>query len=511
MIVLFYKEFIKSISFIKLRIGEITLTLFLLASIFPIIDEGGKTMERKKFETDPHRPIYHFLPPANWMNDPNGLIQWEDGTYHLFYQYNPDSPQPANICWGHAVSKDLVHWKNYPVALSPTPNGPDKDGCWTGCAVNDNGTPTLIYTGVFPESVCIAMGDNKLLNFKKYDKNPVIPKPPEGMEVTGFRDPYVWREEDGWYLVLGSGIKGKGGLALLYRSKDLRQWEYLHPLCEGKEEETGFMWECPNFSPLGEDKYVLITSPIPLFYPIYLLGSYQEHRLSVEKIGKVDGCKHSFYAPQIFRDRKGRLIMFGWLRELRSAEAQKEAGWSGVMSLPRQISLKNGEFAVDVVPETEKLRGKRLNSLSNIGIQGDAFLPLEGVEGDILEIIARFRPMEAKSFGVAIRRSQNGEEETLIGYDEEKKAVFVDASRSSHDDSVAKPICYTKLRLKNEPITLHIFLDRSVIEVFANKKIALATRIYPTRKDSLGVGLFSKGGRTTLEKFEAWEMESIWK
>jgi beta-fructofuranosidase len=495
----------------KARLKEISLTLFLFVLIFPIISKGGNAMERKKLESDPHRPIYHFLPPANWMNDPNGLIQWEDGTYHLFYQYNPDFPQPANIRWGHAVSKDLLHWEDYPIALAPTPGGPDKDGCWTGCAVNDNGTPTLIYTGVFPECVCIATGDKKLLTFQKYENNPVIAKPPEGMEVTGFRDPYVWREPDGWYLVLGSGIKGKGGLALLYHSKNLRNWEYLHPLCEGKEEETGFMWECPNFFPIGDDKYVLITSPIPLGYPIYLMGRYKEHRLSVERIGKVDGCEHSFYAPQIFRDRKGRLIMFGWLRELRSAEAQKEAGWSGVMSLPRQISLKDGEFSVDVIPEAEKLRGKMLNSLSNIELKGDSFLPLENVKGDALEIIARFRPMEGKSFGVVVRRSENGEEETLIGYDAEKKAIFVDASRSSLDDSVARHICYANLELKDNALILHIYLDRSVIEAFVNNKIALSTRVYPTRRDSVGVGLFSKGGKTELEKFEAYELGSIWK
>jgi sucrose-6-phosphate hydrolase SacC (GH32 family) len=203
--------------------------------------------------------------------------------------------------------------------------------------------------------------------------------------------------------------------------------------------------------------------------------------------------------------------MFGWLRELRSAEAQKEAGWSGVMSLPRQISLKDGEFSVDVIPEAEKLRGKMLNSLSNIELKGDSFLPLENVKGDALEIIARFRPMEGKSFGVVVRRSENGEEETLIGYDAEKKAIFVDASRSSLDDSVAKHICYANLELKNNALILHIYLDRSVIEVFVNNKIALSTRVYPTRRDSVGVGLFSKGGKTELEKFEAYELGSIWK
>src|SRR5215813_2310009 len=99
---------------------------------------------RKQLETDPHRPGFHYLPPKNWMNDPNGLIQWE-GKFHLFYQHNPNGPVWGNIHWGHAVSPDLVHWSDLPIALAPTPGGPDEVGCFSGCAVN-NGVPTLIYT-----------------------------------------------------------------------------------------------------------------------------------------------------------------------------------------------------------------------------------------------------------------------------------------------------------------------------------------------------------------------------
>ncbi|MBC7327497.1 glycoside hydrolase family 32 protein [bacterium] len=479
--------------------------LLFFLSIILVLAQAGVRQEKSD---DPHRPIYHFLPPAHWMNDPNGLIQWGD-TYHMFYQYNPAFPKAGKVCWGHAISKDLIHWKDYPIALEPTPAGPDKDGCWTGCAVDDNGTPTLIYTGVFPECVCIAIGDKELLKWEKYEKNPVIPAPPEGFEVTGFRDPYVWREKDGWYLVLGSGVKGKGGIAFLYKSQDLRTWEYLHPLCEGKEEETGFMWECPNFFPL-DGKHILITSPIPLGYPIYLIGNYRNHRLNVEKIGKVDVCPHSFYAPQIFKDKKGRMLMFGWLREMRSFEAQKEAGWSGVMSLPRVLSLTDGELAQDVVPEIQNIRTSNHYKISNVEIEETDFKVLHGVNGDALEIEAVFRPQEAKSFGIVIRRSPNGEERTLIGYDTTKQEVFLDATSSSLDETVQKPFFSAKMVLNDSPLYIRVFIDRSVVEVFFNKKIALTTRIYPTRRDSTEVGLFSKGGKAELERFEAWTMKSIW-
>ena len=92
---------------------------------------------------DPDRPRSHFLPPSNWLNDPNGLIQWR-GVYHMFYQYNPAGPFHGTIAWGHASSTDLVHWTHLPVALAPSPDGPDAGGCWSGCAVDDDGVPTII-------------------------------------------------------------------------------------------------------------------------------------------------------------------------------------------------------------------------------------------------------------------------------------------------------------------------------------------------------------------------------
>jgi beta-fructofuranosidase len=177
------------------------------------------------------------------MNDPNGPIWWK-GKYHLFYQLNPHSAVWGDMHWGHAVSPDMLHWRHEPVALAPTPGGPDSEGCFSGSAVVDNGVPTFIYTGVQnapPEKVTLRDGNDKLretqmlavaeddglLHWKKLE-TPVIATPPEGMKVTGFRDPCVWKEADGWYLGVGSGERGKGGCVLLYRSADLRRWEYLH-------------------------------------------------------------------------------------------------------------------------------------------------------------------------------------------------------------------------------------------------------------------------------------------
>src|SRR3954447_4644989 len=151
---------------------------------------GANTMNVESMAHDPHRPRYHFLPPANWMNDPNGLIQWR-GRYHLFYQHNPEAPTPGTIHWGHALSDDLVRWRDLPLALSPTPGSVDESSVFSGCAVDDNGTATVLYTGVRrdpnrprTERPCLATStDDDLRTWRKYEGNPVIAAPPPGLDV----------------------------------------------------------------------------------------------------------------------------------------------------------------------------------------------------------------------------------------------------------------------------------------------------------------------------------------
>ena len=185
---------------------------------------------QQRLAVDPHRPQYHFLPKANWVNDPNGPIFWK-GYHHLFYQYSSTIYPQGPKWWGHARSKDMVYWEHLPMALAPTPGGPDKDGCWSGSAFINNGVPTLVYTGVFPQVQCLATSDDDMTTWKKFSGNPVVGAPPAGLAVTGFRDPSIWREGDSWLMTVGSGFQGQGGAVLLYGSKDLAHWDYLHPLC----------------------------------------------------------------------------------------------------------------------------------------------------------------------------------------------------------------------------------------------------------------------------------------
>lgn len=469
---------------------------------------------------DPHRPRYHFLPPANWLNDPNGLIQFR-GAYHMFYQYNPHGAFHGTMHWGHASSTDLVHWTHLPIALAPTPGGPDSGGCWSGCAVDDDGVPTLIYSGHVADTPggfqlpCLATSTDDLLTFTKHG-TALMESPPPELDLIAFRDHSVWKEGDTWYQAIGSGIRGSGGAVLLFRSQNLRNWEYLHPLATGEETRTeplwtGSMWECPDFFPLA-DRHVLIISAWherKTFHSVWMIGDYAGHRFTPEREGYVD-LGRSFYAPQSMFDEHGRRIMWGWLREERKLAAQMTAGWSGVMSLPRILSIApNGDLGMEPAPELQMLRGAHVTR-SGIALADGSSSALPELRGATLEIIAEWQRGDASAVGLDVRCSPDGEEMTRIVYDWTQQQLRIERNRSSLDDDAGKGDVGGTLALDDdEPLRLHIFLDGSVVEIFANGRACLSARIYPTRADSLRVHAFARGS-ATLARLDAWEMAAIW-
>jgi beta-fructofuranosidase len=442
------------------------------------------------------------------MNDPNGLMQWQ-GRYHLFYQHNPFEPVWGYMHWGHAVSRDLVRWQDLPIALSPSPGSPREDGCWTGCAVVNQGQPTLVYTEVQggKEMVFLATSPDDLRTWEKDPRSPVAIAPPPGLELSAFRDPYVWREGEAWRLAIGSGVKDESGIALLYQSPDLRTWEYLGPLLAHQPVDYGTVWECPNFFSLGE-KHVLIVSAMPLWKAVYFTGSYADRSFIPERQGVVDFGER-FYAPQVFIDEDQRRILFGWLWEQRNESAQRAAGWAGVMSLPRQLTLgADGALRAMPVPEIENLRATQAR-FTDIALApgADHLLP---TRGNCLELLAEFAPTQERC-GVKVCSSPDQAEETLVGYDYRSQQLFLDRQLSSLSPDVQQGVLQARLQLeKAENLRLHVFLDRSVIEVFANERCSLAARIYPSRPDSLGIRLFSTRAGAHLVSLDVWQMQPIW-
>ncbi|WP_418285741.1 glycoside hydrolase family 32 protein [Halorubrum sp. DTA46] len=477
------------------------------------------------------RPAYHLTPPANWLNDPNGLIRW-NGSYHVFYQYNPAGPFHNTIHWGHAVSDDLVTWRDEPVALSPSPDGPDRDGCWSGCAVDDDGTATLLYTGGSgrDQLPCLATtADPDLRTWDKYEGNPVIASPPADLDVLAtehwraeFRDHNVWRENGRWYHLVGTGLEDGGGAALLYTSQTLTEWTYEGALLSGGP-DAGAVWECPELLDLGDRRLLHVSDYENV---VYFLGRFENDAFTVESEGLLD--HGDFYAPQSLTDRgdgdgRGvdgenangddgasdtdgdRTLTWGWLPEARDVEAQWDAGWSGALSLPRVIETgPDGGVRQRPADEVTELRTERIADARDLALGPDDRRRLD-VEGATIEVDVEIALDDADAVELSVFETPDRAEHTPIRY-ERDGTLSVDRAPSSDDPSAFADTQSMSVPPYDEPLSLRVFLDRSVVEIYANERHCLTSRVYPTRDDAVGVSAVAKGGRASIASLSAWEM-----
>ena len=320
------------------------------------------------------RPVFHLTPLTGWMNDPNGF-SWYHGQYHLFYQYNPYDTEWDAMHWGHAVSQDLLHWTYLPAALAPDASY-DSFGCFSGSAAElPDGRQLLMYTGVRQEggdkereyqTQCIAVGDGK--DYVKYGKNPVLDSDvlPEDLSPYDFRDPKMWRTEDGGYrCVIGARRNDKRGVLLLFDSTDGFEWKYTGVLAEN-DGRFGLMWECPDFFPL-DGKQVLFVSPQDMLPEGF---EYHNGNGTVCLTGRMDGNRFveehnqaidygiDFYAPQTILTPDGRRVMIGWMQNWDTCKTTgyEERPWFGQMSLPRELFLKNGRLYQQPIRELSQYR-----------------------------------------------------------------------------------------------------------------------------------------------------------
>jgi beta-fructofuranosidase len=501
-------------------------------------------------EADPHRPQFHFVSPAGWLNDPNGVGQW-DGVYHLFYQYNPSAPVHQRIHWGHATSRDLITWTDQPIALAPDSSGPDADGCWSGVLIDDDRSPSLLYSGHRDgndlQVGCLATGSDDLTIWTKHPQNPVVTAPPE-LNLVAFRDHCVWRENGSWRQLVGSGIRGLGGAALLFESEDLRRWRYVGPLAVGDIRGagqlggepgtvtwTGAVWECIDLFRLGADGTstapgapgassgtdVLVFSAWDqdTFHTLCYTGTYDGDHFTPESLHRFDLGERVFYAPQSFRDDTGRRIVFGWIQEERPESECIAVGWSGAMSLPRIATWRAGAVHFEPAPEVAALRTEHCGIVDEhspmVLSPGDY---LDGPSGPQLDLDFRLRVPPGAQVHVTVLASQA--ERTVIKI---RRTATDSLGQLSLDRSVASsnPQIRSAGREGSFPIGtddrvhLRILIDRSVLEIFANGQ-PLTARVYPTRpEDAVGTTISTPSieGLTepiVIERFDAWGMRSIW-
>lgn len=460
---------------------------------------------REKFLKDPYRPSYHFVVPEGLARpfDPNGCIYLK-GKYHLFYIFQDSGLPHGGHCWGHVSSIDLVHWTHHPTALAPCPEDPDK-GIFSGNAyVNKNGEATILYHGVGAGNCIATSSEDDLINWFKLPSNPIIPSPKEGEPEFGKYaswDPHGWLEGDTYYAIFG------GKRPAIFKAKELDKWEYVGDLLAHSVPGVDINEDvsCPDLFKLG-DKYILLCISHRLGCRYYI-GEWKNEQFYPEFHEQMSWQDNAFFAPESLLDDKGRRIMWAWIFDGRTNETCKASGWSGTMSLPRVLWLDDGILKMSPPEELNMLRYNQRN-MENLVIKADSQLPLKDINGNVLELDMEMISEDAAQFGVKVCCSPDGEEETSIYYDVVDKKLKVDTTKSSLGEG-AKITEGGNFELKpGESLRLRVFLDKSVVECFANERQGIARHIYPTRKDSQRVLLFSRGGMTKVKFLNAWNMSA---
>ncbi|NMA82599.1 MAG: glycoside hydrolase family 32 protein [Epulopiscium sp.] len=487
-----------------------------------MIEHIAKNKREYNLEKEHWRPAYHFSAPKGWLNDPNGLIYYK-GYYHLFYQHNPKHCNWDSMHWGHAISKDMMHWKDLPIALAPDlpyDNDPD-GGCFSGSAVEKDGILYLFYTGAIKggngliQTQCMAYSEDGV-HFKKYEGNPIISLPPSGV-LEDFRDPKVFSVGDKWYMVIGGsvgGAEGGGdGRIYLYASDDLLQWEYKGNILESNG-KLGTMFECPDMFELN-GKWVVTCFPI--FHPknnkaLYCVGTmdFENCEYHIEHIGTLD-AGFDYYASQSFLDENGNRVLIGWLHGFswmpwfENSGPTDIEGWRGTLSIPRVATLdKNNQLHLQPISNLDNI--KTLDALEeNIQITktkhklnpSDPHSFEIKISGNVSEIESRFLEI-----GLLVGNNK----ETKIELDFIAGVMTLDRSNSDVYTS-GKVNCIFD---NEDKFDLQVLVDHSCIEVILNKgRHILSANVYP-EKEQTECYIRTPYKSATLRKVETRSLKSVW-
>ncbi len=431
-------------------------------------------------KNDPSRPRYHLLPPAMWMNDPNGPIFYNN-KYHLFYQHNPFKPKWGVMFWGHAVSSDLINWTHKPIALIPDREKGEKY-CFSGCCVDNNGIPTIIYTSikslgvgvVFGAETWKAISDSDLLNWRRSSSNPVLDISIHKREgVRQMRDPYVWKERDTWHLILGGQlVRPKRGAIFHYTSSDLESWKYEGRLYEGNPKIHKKPWECPNLLKFGE-KSVILISPFSNVQFAIDKGTQDELKWYVFD----HSHEKTFYAPNSIRnpENEEEYILWGWIRG-----GGLHKLWNGCFSIPRILKLENENLIVKPSPKLQTLRSNHRQFTNQPVITN-----FHDVCGELVLKIS-------KNQQTTIDLYTNTEDKYQIVHDPRANTI-----------KMGKQIA--NLQFPDEETILHLFIDRSVIELFINYRECFTARFYPYSYKDLTVDCHG----ADFESVDFWDIKPI--
>jgi fructan beta-fructosidase len=483
------------------------------------------------FYDEPYRPQIHFSPRRGWMNDPNGMVYF-DGEYHLFYQFTPDQidiPGPKH--WGHAISKDLVHWNHLPVALSP-----DKLGeIWSGSVAVDSENSSGFQSGDVEVLVAVfthydhglqhqslAYSNDRGRSWFKYKNNPVIPNP----GYNDFRDPKViWHKETNrWVMVLAAGDR-----VIFYTSPNLVEWELASDF-GALDGAHGGVWECPDLFPVtiyGNPKevyWVLLVSvgsgaPAGGSGAQYFLGTFDGkdfvNHNPASDTNWLDYGRDN-YAGVTFSGLGDRRILMGWMSNWHYAYQVPTKPWKGSMTLPRELSLieQDGDslrLLSKPIPELLTLRGKHTNILNRKLLPDESVSVLKNLDGAPFEIDVDISITTAPK--ILIKLLNLGGDYALLGYDVQEEKLYIDRSDAGlkgFEPSFGQHIHSAPLPLTNSRIQLNVFLDRSSIEVFADEGAVVLTDLLFTEKRINEIVINTINGEAIINSLNTWVLSKIW-
>lgn len=457
------------------------------------------------------RPDFHLSARTGWMNDPNGFSYY-NGKYHMFYQYYPFESKWGPMHWGHAVSEDLLHWEYLPVAMAPD-EPYDRDGVFSGSAFTlPDGRQMLMYTGVAKEHLiggerevqtqCLAVGDG--VDYEKYEKNPVLDAKdiPEGSSRFDFRDPKVWQKADGTYAcVVGNRPADGSGQILLYTSEDGFEWKFKKILAANNN-RFGLMWECPDFFVL-DGKGVILTSPqdmLPEGFEYHngdgtlcLIGDYDEETDTfTEEHNQSIDYGIDFYAPQTILTPDGRRVMIGWMQNWDSCPVRfPEEAWFGQMSLPRELSIKNGRLYQQPLRELNEMR---CNKVEHKNVSFSGIISLEGVKGRRIDMELTLRPGDEQNIyrKFAVRFAQNEKYQTALSFRPHECTLKVDRKFSGSRIAIIHQR-RSLVNSTNGELKVRIILDRFSVEAFVNDGEQVMTATIYTDQAAEGISFFADG------------------
>ena len=482
------------------------------------IEKAQREIDSKKdiVKKGKMRQRYHFMAQTGWLNDPNGLIYFR-GKYHFFFQHNPYNGFWDSMHWGHAVSDDMLHWEYLPLALAPSETYDNhlRGGCFSGSAIEHDGKLYLMFTGATNEvkgneqTQCIAYSEDGI-HFEKYAGNPVLIAP-EGVPTDCFRDPKVWKHEDTYYMVCGASRDNKGQ-ALLYRSKDMIHWTYFNVLAESRG-EWGYMWECPDFYPMG-DKYVLTFSPMGAgeHTSVYLVGDfdYLTGKFCCHVSGEIDWGL-DYYAPQSFLAPDGRRIIVGWSNEWEWMPLWKDwgptykEGWCGFFNIPREVRMrKDGTLQFLPIREVETIREnpKRIAELA----VSEEYTELEAGDGVCFELKLKIDLQRTNADELELDLRCGAERRTICLFHFKKGEMRVDRNAA---DGWSKGVSRSVLYLQGKKeLDVHILSDQSSLEIFTDQYQNNHSNNIFAKASQNQLRVRARGGNAVLRDIETYGLRA---